>query len=306
MPGAFAHITAGNEAGTNDSLNKLNIPPQAKLILSRQKKFIELGCVSPDYPYLSVTDPSQANWADKMHYKKSGDILKAAVRHVRTISDSSEQEKAFAWVCGYAAHVIADITIHPVVERKVGPYQKNQNAHRKCEMNQDSYIWKRMNLGQIGLADRIKDNIGACSAEDDSLDETIHQVWLKALSEVHPDAAATNPPDINKWHKSFVTVVDTAEESYRLFPIARHVAVNCGLTYPLANEVDDQFISNLDTPLGEQHYDDIFDRAVKNICHYWTVIANAIFTDGSLDPILNWNLDNGKCQNGYITAWETK
>lgn len=60
-------------------------------------------------------------------------------------------------------HVAADITVHPVVELKVGPYAQNQTAHRTCEMNQDAFIWQRLNLGELGYADRVQQNIGSCT-----------------------------------------------------------------------------------------------------------------------------------------------
>lgn len=54
MPGAFAHITAVNEASANNALMKLNIPQEAKKALAQNKRYLELGCVSPDYPYLAL------------------------------------------------------------------------------------------------------------------------------------------------------------------------------------------------------------------------------------------------------------
>jgi hypothetical protein len=306
MPGAFAHITAGNIAGSNINLKKLDMPNEAKLCLSRHMKFIELGCVSPDYPYLAITDSDQSIWADQMHYEKTGEMIKAAITAIKGIDDKREQDKAFAWICGYTAHVIADITIHPVVERKVGPYEENQTAHRTCEMHQDTHIWQRLGLGEIGLADRVKLNIGGCSdiEDKDKLDPTIKQVWLHTLSQVHPEIAASTPADLDKWHKGFQIVVDTADEGYRFFPWARHVAVDNGLLYPRPNEVDDQYIVKLGTPAGPLDYDDIFDRAVTNTGYYWCIVANAVYENGDVSEILNWNLDNGQCPEGNLTAWE--
>ena len=37
------------------------------------------------------------------------------------------QQKGLAWLLGYCAHVATDVTIHPVVEMKVGPYDENKN-----------------------------------------------------------------------------------------------------------------------------------------------------------------------------------
>jgi hypothetical protein len=304
MPGAFAHITAVNCASDNISLKALaGMPKVAKRILSSHKKYVELGCVSPDFPYLALGDAQQNHWADLMHYENTGDLIKTAIAAVKALPEESKH-KAFAWLCGYTAHVVADITIHPVIERKVGPYAENQTEHRMCEMHQDAYIWPKMGLGEIGLADRVKLNIGAC-AEGDGLDTVIKKVWNSCLLAVHPEYAAICAADLDKWYKGFQTVVDTVDEGYRLFPMARHVAAGQGWVYPSFEGVNLEFIEGLETPHGVKHYDYIFDRAVENIKRYWCVIAAAVFAEGSDAAILNWNLDNGQCPNGELTAWSS-
>ncbi|WP_105189923.1 zinc dependent phospholipase C family protein [Pseudoalteromonas sp. T1lg48] len=302
MPGAFAHITAANLATANNALMTMNIPNRAKLILSKNQKYVELGCVSPDYPYLAVGKSQQNKWADLMHYEKTGDVIKEAVTYCKSL-EGIAQEKCFAWLCGYMSHVAADITIHPVVERKVGPYEHNQAAHRTCEMNQDSFIWQRLNMGEIGLADRIELNIGSCTSQDNCLDEDIKGIWHHILGSTHPDYAQSVVPDFDAWHAGFQLIVNNAEEGYRLFPLARHVAANCGLLYPRPDEIDYDYIENLTTPNSPMHYDEIFDLAIENIKHFITILANAVFKDGECTQICNWNLDNGQDEAGNLTAW---
>ncbi len=278
MPGAFAHITAVNVASANNALRHLNMPRDAKKALAQNKKYLELGCVSPDYPYLAIMDSAQNKWADEMHYNDVGKLIDALVAQVKAL-DSEHLEKAFAWLCGFVAHIAADITIHPVVEMKVGPYAENAKDHRVCEMNQDAYIWpSRMQLGDIGFADRIKENIGNCvdSNDDDLIDPIINNIWNNALSVVYPVYAEECQPDINAWHNGFQLVVDNAEESHRLFPWARHVASKQGLTYPLQNEVNAVFIQNLETPNGRKHYDEVFDKAIETIQLFWEQTASSI------------------------------
>lgn len=302
MPGAFAHITAVNKACDNNSLTAIDMPDQAKLSLSLHPKYIELGCVSPDYPYLALGDSDQNKWADLMHYEKTGDLIKALAAECKNLDDS-EKERAFAWLCGYVSHVIADITIHPVVELKVGVYEQNQKEHRQCEMNQDAYIWQRLNLGEIGLADHVKIHIGAC-ATDGRLDSTIKGLWGGALTRVHAEYGQEHPPKFDQWHDGFQTIVDKAEEGYRFFKWARHVAANAGLLYPRPGEVDPIFIEQLDTPNGPMHYDQIFDKALDNIRKYVGIIGQFVYGDGDLEAIKNWNLDNGKDEQGVLTAWQ--
>lgn len=302
MPGAFAHITAANRLFSTNSLQTLDMPNEAKFILSTNVKFIELGCVSPDYPYLAIMNKAQNKWADLMHYEKTGELIKKLIGNCKQL-EGETQKKAFAWLCGYVAHVIADITIHPVVESKVGVYEENQTDHRVCEMNQDAHIWTTLNLGEIGLADRVKLNIGSCTDEDGNLDSAITELWGSALKEIHQDYASSNAPDFQKWHSGFQTVVDNAEEGYRFFKWARHVAANVGGLYPRPDEIDLQYIEALDTPKGHMHYDDIFAKAVENIQTYVAIVGNAVFSDGSVEAFKNWNLDNGKDENGELTAW---
>jgi hypothetical protein len=304
MPGAFAHITAVNFALSNANLKSLAMPRKAKLALSRNQKFIELGCVSPDYPYLKLGDGEQNEWADKMHYEAVGVLIKKAIGLIQKLS-GRDQEKAFSWLCGFVAHVITDITIHPVIELKVGPYHENAKQHRICEMNQDAYIWPKLNLGEIGYADRVKINIGSCADAENrtNLDSVIHDLWVTCLVEVFPEKAHASPPEINAWHKGFLRVVDNVDEGYRLFPFARHVAADQGLLYPSLDDIDHAYIENLQTPCGIEHYDAIFERAVANIKQYLCHLANAVFADGSVDMYLDWNLDTGRCESGFLTAW---
>lgn len=303
MPGAFAHLTAANlSCGGTNALANIDMPQKAKLILSRNINFIELGCVSPDYPYLAIGDKEQNEWADLMHYEKTGDLIKLLASECKRLTGSA-QEKVFAWLCGYVSHVIADITIHPVVELKVGPYLGNEKEHRICEMNQDTYIWQRLNLGEIGLADRIEQNIGRCADARGSLHADITRVWGMGLNATHSGYALVSPPNFDKWHHGFQRVVNNAEEGYRFFKWARHVAADSGLLYPRPSEVETGFITNLNTPNGRMHYDDIFDLAVKNIQNYIDILGQYVFGTGTLEQFRNWNLDNGRDESGDLTAW---
>lgn len=307
MPGAFAHITTVHVAAANTKLTRLNIPKHAKKVLSQNISFIELGCVSPDYPYLAILDSAQNKWADEMHYNRIGVLITQLIALVRSM-EGREQEKAFAWLCGFVAHVAADITIHPVVELKVGPYAENAKQHRICEMHQDSYIWtKRLGLGELGYADRVRDSLGQCvdSENSQTLDLTITTVWRTALLNTYPEYAQQCLPDIDTWHSGFQTVVDTAEEGHRLFAWARHVAANHGLTYPLQEEVRSEYIDNLATPTGDMHYDAVFEKAIHTIHCFWEQTSNAVFENGPTDFFRNWNLDTGLCEDNHLTAWET-
>ena len=311
MPGAYAHITLVNLAKETRRLDEVSgFPPEAIAALNRHFKYCELGAVSPDYPYLAITDGNAKKWADLMHYSRTGDLVKSGVPLVQNLP-AEERERAFAWLAGYLSHVTADVTIHPVIELKVGPYVGNEQQHRICEMHQDAYIYKRLDLGDIGLSEHLDSGIWACCVPTGSgkLDDTIKNLWAFMLESVHPGEFSANKPDIDNWHGRFKTMVDKiGEEGNKLWPIARHVAVNCGLTYPSQDQLDKQFLEGLATPEGKKHYDDIFNRALENVTNMWTHLAKAVFNrdERYRSAIANWNLDTGRDENRRYVFWENQ
>jgi len=122
MPGAYAHISIVNAAQKRTA--GAGLRRQTSFSLSRNLKYLELGAVSPDYPYLAF---GQAKWADNMHYSNTSILLRSGVGAVRNLPED-KRARATAWLCGFAAHMAADMTIHPVVEIKVGPYKDNKRA----------------------------------------------------------------------------------------------------------------------------------------------------------------------------------
>lgn len=308
MPGAYAHITLVNELREPQQLEAIpGFSVEAIISVLDYFKYCELGTVSPDYPYLAVGDKNAVKWADLMHYINTGDMLKIGIKHVRRLRNRDKKRKAFAWLLGYSAHVATDVTIHPVVELKVGPYANNKTAHRICEMNQDTYIFQRLNLGQIGLSEHLDSGICACSeANSNRLDTVILNLWANILKENYPKEFNANPPDINKWHQCFKSMVDDiGEEGNQLMPIARHVAVDCGLTYPNYSEIDQQYIKSLKVPNGQLDYDAIFDKAIGSVAFVWSLAAKGVFDiDGAdLAQIGQWNLDTGKDASGNYVFW---
>jgi hypothetical protein len=153
-------------------VNILRTPDQLDLIpsLSNDNKkhidqmvhFCELGAVSPDYPYLAVTDQKEQKWADNMHYIRTGEMIHSGIRSLRN-SAGEAQTKGFVWLLGYSAHVATDVTIHPIVQMKVGDYNHHPKEHRICEMNQDVYIYQRgLNKSGLDVAQHLKTGIALC------------------------------------------------------------------------------------------------------------------------------------------------
>ena len=89
-------------------------------------------------------------------------------------------------------------------------------------------------------------------------------------------------------------------------PFARHVAAGIGLTYPAIADIDAQYLEGLVTPLGTMHYDQIFERAMKNVLDMWSHIADAVFKndDTYRTAAVNWNLDTGREDQGRCVYWK--
>ena len=307
MPGSYAHITLVNLAREPARLEAgPGMLKPAALALGRWLKHCELGAVSPDYPYLAVGAKGAAEWADLMHYQRTGGMVKAGVEEVKGLT-GNVRDKAFAWLLGYAAHVITDATIHPVVELKVGPYAQNKTAHRVCEMHQDAYIFQRLDVGGVGVANYLKSGIEQCSGLDRSLDPAIADTWRAMLKRCYPQAFSDNPPDIGRWHKGYTTVLDACGEGYHLIPIARHVAVDCGLTYPVVEEVNRiAYIDSLKTPHGQLPYDAVFGKALEHVIQGWHLIGEAVFGNSIVyqTAFWDWNLDTGRDSSNKVVLWE--
>lgn len=311
MPGGYAHLTLINQMRALVDAST-DMPVGVKIAYGDNQNFCDLGAVSPDYPYLDALNGDSPPWADLMHYTNTTDVIRAAARRIFDLN-GQQHSKCLAWLLGYAAHVVGDMTIHPIVELKVGPYHENQTDHRICEMHQDAYIFKRTNLGKVGLAeylDKAQNGLRACHrpGAENRIDADVYAVWNGALADVHPGSHGQNPPDIDAWHDHFGGRVDLIEEGSSLPEIARHVAVGSGLTYPEPSEIDTAgYIAALETPEGPMPYDAIFDRALANIAEVWTMIGVDMVNKKieRLAALGDWNLDTGRDQGtGDYVFWE--
>ncbi len=305
MPGTYAHITMANELP--HALRRAGGPQEVYAAALAHLKYCELGAISPDYPYMVIGDAHAQRWADIMHRTSTGALLEAGIAHVAGMGGEAKP-KAMAWLLGYASHVVADMTVHPVVELKVGPYVGHEKAHRICEMNQDVYIFQKRTSLTLRWAEHFKHGIGTCG--DDGLDPDIRAVWSEMLSRVEPEEYRANPPDFDRWQRACRLIVDgVIEDGDRLIPLARHVAVGQGLVYPREGEVDRTYLVDLDTPAGRMDYDQVFDRAIANVGAESGRIASAFLGEGGERKTLlatagPWDLDTGRIGSGGRVFWE--
>jgi len=312
MPGPYAHITLLNELMYTERLKSIFSPlSEFPKILETDFQFCSMGAVSPDYPNLDRRNMSASLWADAMHCTNACQMITSGVKRVRN-SKGATRNKQLAWLLGYCSHVVADVTIHPIVQAKVGPYAENQRQHRICEMNQDSYIFRRANRGNIGESNNYEFNISRCSELNNAfqLDDDIVTLWNGMFEDIHPQLFVSNPPDSVLWHREFVLKVDSdcSNGNQHLFPLARVIAAKLGMDYPRFEEVDHQFVAKLVVPSEIpiiMHYDKIFDLAAGNVAAMWKVVEEMIEDNNSTNLHIQgeWNLDTGCDEHGRLVFW---
>ncbi len=311
MAGAYAHLTIVSRATTENELEELGLSDNAIIALEDWLTFTSLGSISPDYPYLAITEKHKT-WADLMHLgMKTKSFILKGIEEVRAIKDEEDKRRAFAWLCGLAGHIVTDVVIHPVVELKVGEYKGNETAHRNCEMHQDVYIYfKETGYGEISETEHLSSFAQECSnnGNTDELNKTVSSIWEKMLQELSSEEYSKNKPDFDTWHSRFHKIVSAVEETQKLPLISRHIIkLNTGTIYPLFEEVNkEEFIENLSVPGNTtMHYDDIFKKAVTQVQKTWKVLDDAVYGNKTthLDYFADWNLDNGKTSSGNLEYW---
>lgn len=307
MPGAYTHLAMVQLAAARSKLEAIEaFPPEVIYILGRRRQYCLLGAVSPDYPYLDILSDKSKQWADVMHHGGCDAFIRRGLSGLKRLS-GGEREKVLAWLFGYTAHTVMDVTIHPVINCRVGEYVQNKREHRVCEMNQDVHIFQRLNL-QIKLSEFLDSTIGHCADINGHLDSAISGFWAELLTRTYPTQAKSNAPEPGAWHSWFKTTVDKiAEEGDWLSAISRHVSRDIGLSYPHPNELDYTYIENLPTPDGgTMHFDALFDMAMNNVHEIWAGMARALegSDGGELALPSDWNLDSGM-SGGQLVFWKS-
>lgn len=311
MAGGFAHVAV--VADLCARLDSLKLADEHQFAIGMNRDFCTIGAVAPDYPYLTIAlRGDAAAWADKMHYRQTGEMIRAGVRWLRARDDSNPaaNQAAIAWLFGYAAHVGTDLTIHPVVENRVGPYAENKQGHRICEMNQDAWIWQRMDLGRQDQSEYFDPVMRSTTAPDGGMAAPIPDMWRAMLAACHPADFAATPPDIDAWHRGYRRIIDAVEEGPGLFAFTRHLLADRGASYPRPDEIDMTYIEDLDTPFGKKHYDEVFDHATAAVASMWEAMSEALeATDAAaaeevLAGIPDADLDSGLLfSNNTHAAW---
>jgi hypothetical protein len=299
MSGQYVHMLIVNELNVTRLQGLHGFPPLAIAALLKYQRYAELGAISPDYAFFY---PLQKAWSDTMHRKNVAAMLHAGIARVAAMTgDPERQHKCFAWLCGYAAHVATDVTIHPVIQLKAN---SDSGIHRRMEMHQDVRGWQRLGLDDIGVADHFTSLDGCYSGIH--LDPDVELVWSSMLEDAYPDEWDDDPPQFALWHQAFKLVIGKIVTQGRAIPFGRHLWIDLGALYPPANQIDPQYIENLAVPVGgPQHFDQIFERAVASTARMWIPIARAVYLgdQGYLTEIGSMNLDTGRDDAGNLVFW---
>jgi len=84
MPGSYAHIALVNLASEKRNPLKIDgFPREAINAAGLHLNFLEIGSISPDYPYLDVASGDSKKWADAMHYTHTCWIIDVGAEMVR-------------------------------------------------------------------------------------------------------------------------------------------------------------------------------------------------------------------------------
>ncbi len=328
MAGGYTHITLAQLA-IEEAVKHSRLHNDAQQAVQKWKKFVVIGAMGPDYPYLDIADTCSEAWASAMHEQRALDLVRELVRQVRAIQDENVRQKCMAWLFGFAGHCVTDGVIHPVVNLKVGPYEYNKTAHRRCELSHDVFVHPKLGLGPIELNQQLSYNVKQTVDQHapDLLDQDLAQLWAASLKKVYADRLrqqdkpsalaflwsffsvkkpATDgllaAPDPSEWHRAMKRNMQLAERAGVLIPFARHAAVNAGLTYPV--EPDLQYINGLDVPNGKMDFEAIFNKALGHIVAFWQTMSLALQGRPSpLDSMAGWSLDQGLDSNGNYVFW---
>ena len=292
MAGCYTHITVVSKILDKRELESIGLDTRISKMLREWSNYVKLGAVSPDLPYLGFGK----KWADKFHYEKTSQIVREGLDALFDKSfDDVHAQKQLAWLFGYAAHLVTDLYLHPVIEKKVGPYAENATKHRICEMHQDVWILKEEMFDDVGRCEIFDNTIKTCTetgAEGYIVDDAISEFWKLLIQKVYSPRRSPSP---KKWFSCFVTSMDKfAENPDKHLIITRTLLKNFHYGYP--SEPDSDYVDNLHRPNGEcVGFYPVFNEAVEKVKGYWAQMANALSTkDVSCFTLPDGNLDTGK------------
>jgi Zinc dependent phospholipase C len=315
MPGAYAHLMMTEKAFERFRGNQ-DINEKLRGSVLTHSHFVHLGSVGPDYPFLDIVQPKQKNWAEHMHYRHTGDVIKTMARRLLNLwPQGLEKEEfiiPFCWTLGYLSHVTGDLVIHPVILNIVGSYVGHETEHRHCEMIQDAFIYHLIRQGAEIEHSGLMKILQICSkpGNEDKIHPVLLAFWRDILKTHFPNDYQNNRPDVDQWHDQFEDWIGIAGRP--LF-VGRIFDPNHKYTYKKTIEITpterQTFLDRLPLPDGKfgAYEGDVFPKAVEHVTDQWVFLSKGIFIgniDQFLSGITNADLDTGRdLQTGNLVYW---
>jgi hypothetical protein len=313
MAGGYTHLTLVRSSIT---AGRRKIPV-LKDVLDSWGRFTYLGGISPDYPYLGL----DTAWADNMHKGKTNAMIAHALPliHKERISRPADRawRQKFAWLLGFVSHMVADVTVHPVVNILVGKYEFHKEEHRICEMNQDVWIYNKITGLDLHVSDNMKGEIRSCGTAID-LNDDVEGLWKSALEKTYGQSLQSD--QIDRWHAFFIKLIDLAEIGGKIPVFGQHM-VSGAYAYPANSELDSRYFDKVPVPVSAEvknttdpssldyhqpkdrgapcSFKDIFTKARDNIVDAWSALAQDLYENDRavgkrhLSVFGDWSLDTG-------------
>jgi hypothetical protein len=308
MAGAFTHFILCDQGKSKSRALGMELWQ----LLNKHYRFLFLGAASPDLPYLSLK-LGYVNWADVMHYEKTNSIVESGYPKLKTIWDSRTpaDEVKFVWLMGYVSHLIADATIHPVVEATVGHYQENKDAHRLCEMTEDSIIYNVYRKTEIRYSE-FSEMVKFCKGSE--YFNELMDFWTGLVLSNYPDKGEEPHPAF--WFTTYGEAIDAAEGGSELVALFRHIGLGANLIYKTSIEIKNdypqdylKYFKEVKLPGGGvgPFKEMVFEKAMDNVTSAWRMLHDGLRAQIVVGQIIrDWNLDTGvdmDSMEGRVTYW---
>jgi hypothetical protein len=295
MAGAFTHFVISDVTKSKRPI----LGKELWQLLNRHYQFLFLGAVSPDLPYLSF-EFGKVNWADVMHYEKTNGIVVSGFEKLQSLCSNKtlSDEAKYIWLMGYVSHLIADATIHPVVQAIVGRYEDNPDEHCLCEMTQDSIIFNIRRKTEIRYSE-FSSMLKFCR-ESEYFDELMG-FWKELITINYQDK--NEEPHPARWFKTYSEAIDTAEGGSKFVALFRHIGLGEEYIYRTSEEIKrdypqdyKKYCKEVKLPHGKvgTFQKDGFERTVNNVANAWKMFYDGLQSEIVVgQTIKNWNLDTG-------------
>lgn len=303
MAAPYAHIVLVDRLCREKLDSVQNLTVSMRQALENCIPFCKLGAVSPDCPSL-VGNTGASGYCNVMHHLRTADFVCNGIPRIFNMNFSlADTRNCIAWIFGYAAHLVVDLTIHPVVSRKFGDYaasSANRKVHRICELQQDVYLYHKLRGKDIHGSSFLEfSTLADCSVGGNinKLSPAVVNLWTYILLQYPPAEVkqylrlpVTSLQPVN-WYATYLNIFQ------RIVNKGGSYAQKRGYAYPLFSALESKYLENLPRASGATiSYESLFDIAMENVLKKWSELAAAFASDKpnpKLFTLLNANLDTG-------------